>query len=108
MKPKDIDTDEDGVSVPLIKDRESRLRKRIGHLKPRFSKQNVGTGFFQGRLADSQGSIPPEQRRWRAGIYDYIRDVMSLQGSLPIERMCQLAGVSNTSTLDIADCLGTG
>src|SRR5204862_3129678 len=31
---------------------------------------------------------------WRAGIYDQIREVMSLQGNLSIERMCQLAQVS--------------
>ena len=31
---------------------------------------------------------------WREGIYDQIPEVMSLQGSLSIERMCQLAQVS--------------
>ena len=35
-----------------------------------------------------------ERRLWREGIYDQIREVMSLQGSLSIERMCQLAQVS--------------
>src|SRR5208282_2970649 len=31
---------------------------------------------------------------WRDGIYDQIRELMSMQGKLSIERMCQLAGVS--------------
>ena len=31
---------------------------------------------------------------WQADIYEYIRSVVSLQGSLGIERMCHLAGVS--------------
>ena len=31
---------------------------------------------------------------WRYGIYDQIREVMPMQGSLSIERMCLLAGVS--------------
>src|SRR5260370_36183037 len=57
-------------------------------------KQDSGSRFIQGRLAESQGSTPQDQRGWRDGIYDYVRDVMSLQGGLSIERMCQLAGVS--------------
>ena len=35
-----------------------------------------------------------EQRVWRARIYGHIRDVMSLQGNLAIERMCFLAAIS--------------
>src|SRR6185312_16576288 len=35
-----------------------------------------------------------ERRLWREGIYDQIREVMSLQGSLSVERMCQLAQVN--------------
>jgi putative transposase len=33
----------------------------------------------------------------RDGIYDQIREVMPLQGSLSIERMCELARVSRAS-----------
>src|SRR5439155_5523778 len=44
--------------------------------------------------AKSRGSTPAERRLWREGIYDQIREVMSLQGSMSIERMCQLAQVS--------------
>lgn len=35
-----------------------------------------------------------QQALWRDGIYDQIREVMPMQGSLSIEQMCQLAGVS--------------
>jgi hypothetical protein len=31
---------------------------------------------------------------WRDGVYDQIQEMMPLQGSLSIERMCQLARVS--------------
>ena len=34
---------------------------------------------------------------WRDGIYDQIREVMSLQGGLSIERMCQMVPVSRRS-----------
>ena len=37
-----------------------------------------------------------QQALWRDGIYDQIREVMPMQGSLSIERMCLLAGVSRT------------
>jgi len=35
-----------------------------------------------------------ERKLWQEGIYDQIRDVVSMQGSLGIEQMCQLAPVS--------------
>src|SRR5262249_3620897 len=37
---------------------------------------------------------PEEKRHWRSGIYDQIREVMPVQGSLSAARMCQLAWVS--------------
>jgi hypothetical protein len=56
--------------------------------------EDVGGGFFQRCLAKSRGSTPEKQRLWRDGIYDEIREVMPMQGSLSVERMCQLARVS--------------
>jgi hypothetical protein len=42
--------------------------------------------------------LTPEARRnWQDGIYEQIREVMILQGSLSIERMCQLVSVSRRS-----------
>src|SRR5499425_2104100 len=57
-------------------------------------REDDGSGFFQRCLAKSRGSTPAEQQLWRADIYDQIREVMSWQGSLSIERMCQLVEVS--------------
>ena len=57
-------------------------------------REDLGGGFFQRCLAKSRGSTPAERQGWREGIYDQIREVMSMQGSLSIERMCQLAQVS--------------
>jgi hypothetical protein len=49
--------------------------------------------IFERCLAKNRDS--PEQRReWREGIYDQVREVMSIQGRLSIERMCVLAMVS--------------
>src|SRR5215471_14048077 len=56
--------------------------------------ENDGSGFFHGCLAKSRGSTPAEQQLWRDDIYDQVREVMSRQGSLSIERMCQLVAVS--------------
>jgi hypothetical protein len=89
-----VEAHEDGRLVTVENARESRLRRAKRAAQGRAGRQDIRSGFFQKRLAESQGSTPQEQRRWRAGIYDYVRDVVSLQGSLTIERMCQLAGVS--------------
>src|SRR6195256_4604021 len=56
--------------------------------------ENAGVGFFQRCLAKSRGSTPEQRYDWREGVYDEIQEVMPLQGSLSIEPMCQLAGVS--------------
>jgi hypothetical protein len=37
---------------------------------------------------------PEARRNWRDGIYKQIREVMLLEGSLNLERMCQLVPVS--------------
>ncbi len=57
--------------------------------------EDVGSGFSQRCLAKNRGSTPEKQGLWRGGIYDQIREVMPMQGSLSIERMCQLARVSH-------------
>jgi putative transposase len=45
-------------------------------------------------LAQRRGATPAERHDWRAGIYVQIQAVMSTQGGLGIERMCQLVQVS--------------
>ena len=47
----------------------------------------------------SRASAPEERRNWRDDIYDQIRKLMSLQGSLSIERMCELTRLSRASLL---------
>ena len=63
-------------------------------LEAAFGREDPGGGFFQRCLAKNRGSTPAQQRLWRNDIYDQIREVMSLQGSLSIERMCQMVPVS--------------
>ncbi len=67
-----------------------------------LAEKDARGGFFQGCLAKSRGSTPEERRIWREGIYDQIRGVMSMQGSLNIERMCYLAQVKSRGVLSVA------
>jgi len=46
--------------------------------------------FFNDAWKKFRGSTPAEQRLWQDDIHDQIREVMSLQGSLIIERICEL------------------
>src|SRR5260370_11345451 len=68
--------------------------KRGQPAKATAGRKDIGAGFFQRCLAKSRGSTPEARYEWREGVYDEIQEVMPLQGSLSIERMCQLAGVS--------------
>src|SRR5580693_4308826 len=63
-------------------------------VKAAFGREDPGGGFFQRCLAKNRGSTPAQQRLWRDGISDQIREVMSLQGSLSMERMCPMVPVS--------------
>jgi len=72
----------------------SAHRKEIHRLKQLLADKTLEVDFFQRCLAKNRGSTPAQQRLWRNGIYDQIREVMSLQGSLSIERMCQMVLVS--------------
>src|SRR6266852_9053391 len=53
--------------------------------------------FFNDTWQKFRGSTRTEQRLWQDDIHDQIREVMSLQGSLSIERICELARVSRAS-----------
>ena len=75
------------VSGPRTAQAGARSEARAGG-------EDAGGGFFQRCLAKSRGSAPEQQGLWRDGIYDQIREVMPMQGSLSIERMCLLARVS--------------
>jgi hypothetical protein len=69
-------------------------RKEILQLKRMSRREGDGGGFFEGCLAKSRSSTPGQQRLWREGIYDHIRELMPLQGRLSIENMCQLVALS--------------
>jgi transposase InsO family protein len=45
----------------------------------------------------NRGSTPIQNRDWRDGIYAKVSEMMSMQGGLTVERMCQLARVSRAS-----------
>jgi len=81
---------EHGEPVPSTPE----LRQQVRQLKRLLAEKTDGSGFSQGCLAKSRGSTPAEQQLWRDDIYDQVREVMSRQGSLSIERMCQLVAVS--------------
>jgi len=53
--------------------------------------------FFKGALQKVEARRQKKGETGENGIYDEIREVMSLQGSLSIERMCELVRVSRAS-----------
>jgi len=53
--------------------------------------------FFKGALQKVEARRPEEDGTGGDGIYDQIREVMSLQGNLSIERMCELTRGSRAS-----------
>jgi transposase-like protein len=79
---------------PPANSREATLRKEVSRLKRVLAEKVLEVDFFKGALHTFRGATPAERKSWRAGIYAHIRDVMSRQGQLSIERMCNLAQVS--------------
>jgi hypothetical protein len=74
-------------------------QREIRDLKRLLAEKVLEVDFFKGALAANQGSTAREQKVSRTGIYDLIRDVVSLRGSLGIERRCHLAAVSRAGFL---------
>jgi putative transposase len=85
-----------GTRTRSVAAQHARISSPQGNppLEAAFGREDPGGGFFQRCLAKNRGSTPAQQRLWRNGIYDQIQEVMSLQGSLSSERMCQLVPVS--------------
>ncbi len=95
-----LETVEPGEEASRASTHASSYRKEIQQLKRLLAEKAMevhGGGFFQRCLAKSRGSTPEERRNWRDDIYDQIRKLMSLQGSLSIERMCELTRLSRAS-----------
>jgi putative transposase len=78
----------------LHNSRELAIRKEVSQLKRVLADKVVEVDFFQRCLAKSRGSTPAERKLWREGIYDQTGELMPMQGSMSVERMCQLAQVS--------------
>ena len=73
---------------------KTTLRKENHQLKRVLANKVLEVDFFKGALQKVEARRQRKGKLWREGIYDQIREVMSMQGSLSIERMCQLAQVS--------------
>jgi transposase-like protein len=71
--------------------------KRIAELETQGRRTSAGDRFFQRSLAAREGTTPGERRAWRRGVFALIHAMMPPQGSLSIERMCALTGVSRRS-----------
>jgi hypothetical protein len=55
-------------------------------LKRVLAEKTLEVDFFKCALQKKRGSAPEQQRLWRDGAYDQIREVVSMQGGLSIER----------------------
>ncbi len=82
----------DGTAPPDT--REFTLDQGDQSVEAPPGREDSGDRFFQRCLAKSRGSTPEQRKHWREGIYDQIREVMSMQGKLSVERMCALTAVS--------------
>jgi len=85
-----LETAEPGEEAGRPSTHASAHRKENPSAKALARREGDGGGFFEGCLAKSRGSTPAQQRLWREGIYEQIREPMPLQGRLSIEHMCQL------------------
>lgn len=78
---------------PPANAREATLRNEVSRLKRVLVEKVLKVNFSKVPCRTSRCDASGGQR-WRAGIYAQIRAMMSRQGGLCIERMCQLAQVS--------------
>ena len=65
------------------------LRRQIRELKRVVADKTLEADFFKGALQKVEARRQSNRQLWRDGIYDQIREVMPMQGSLSIERMCR-------------------
>jgi len=95
---KQMEPTEPGASSASPDTREFTFAKEISQLK-RLPAEKVQEDF-QRCLAKVEARRRCRAKRWREGIYDQIREMMSMQGNLSVERMCVLAmyaGLSHRS-----------
>ena len=87
-----IGTVDDGKNRHRITERA--LRNKLHQLKRVLGEKALEVDFFKGALQKIEARRQSSSRLWRDGVYDQIRELMPMQGSLSIERMCHLAEVS--------------
>ena len=81
----------DGQAFLLIR-REFTFAKEISQLKRLLAEKVQEVDFFKGALQKVEARRRSKRKHWREGIYDQIREVMSMQGNLSVERMCVFGG----------------
>jgi len=74
--------------------RESTLRKEISQLQRVLAEKTLEVDFFKGALQKVEARRRNSGMTGEKASTTKIQEVMPMQGSLSIERMCQLAGVS--------------
>jgi hypothetical protein len=74
-------------------------RQRIAELERKIGQQQLELDFSASLVA-SQRAEPGERRAWRHAVYALIEAMTTprLQGGLPVERLCALAGVSRAGS----------
>ena len=81
------------IETPEL-DRRRKIRakpnsaRRTSLLKRALAEKTLEVDFFKGALQKIEARRQRNNELWRDGIYDQIREVMPMQGSLSIERMC--------------------
>ena len=91
-----MEASDDGLDPPA-NSQERELRREIRELKRVLGEKVLEADFFQRRLAKGRGSTPEQRRLWRDGVFEEIRELMTVQGNLGVDRMCQLAQASRAS-----------
>ena len=91
-----LDHLEPGEEAPRTNSHESSHRQQVHQLKRLLAEKTMEVDFFKGACKKSRLDAR-KKRDWRDGIYDQIREMMPMQGSLSIERMCELTRVSRAS-----------
>ena len=74
-----------------------KLRAEIRELKRVLAEKTLEVDFFKGALQKIEARRQNKGEIWREGVYAQIRELMPMQGSLSIERMCQIGQVSRAS-----------
>jgi hypothetical protein len=87
---------DDGYDPPANSG-ERELRKQVRELKRVLGEKVLEAFFFQGALQKVEARRQNSGDSGRDGVFEQIRELMTMQGNLGVERMCLLAEVSRAS-----------